>query len=61
MDKPKKQQENYSALNDRYNDAIDEYEKFLPDFDEIMKIISENNQSIAATTIAIAKRLGVEK
>ena len=49
------------AMNDGYNQACDDYEKFLPSEDEIKQIVVNTYETNANIAKTIAKRIGVTK
>ena len=73
-DKPKKKKVDMTKVgisDAHYNEAIDDYEKFLPSEEEIAKLMWEQNQKFPRMILtmtealvlakAISKRIGVNK
>ena len=59
MEKPEKKEEFYTT-DIGYNRAIDDYEEFLPDAEEIYSLIDPCIVSRRQIAILIAKRIGKE-
>ncbi len=69
MNKPEKKEERkrphgygWYVENKEWNEACDEYEKFLPTEEELFNILVETlGQTVALTAKVISKRIGGEK